>query len=90
MKRVQCQPGTDEINHDVRRFPVSPLSWQVSLPDDVAAFMVADGRSGIYVIGDALTPELNDHNVPALRRHFPKGRLKWSLPSRRPSMSAWS
>ncbi len=48
--RLQCQRGTDEINHGTERFIVSNISWQVTVPDEVGAFMLADGRAGVYEI----------------------------------------
>ena len=57
MIRVQCQRGTDEINHGTQKFTVSNISWQVSLPDEIANFMIADGRAGIVLIGPEPDPE---------------------------------
>jgi hypothetical protein len=48
--RLQCQRGTDEINHGTERFTVSNISWQVTVPDHVGRFMIEDGRAGVFEI----------------------------------------
>ena len=41
---LQMQIGTDEINHGTVRYVVNNRTWRVEVPDDVAAFMLEDGR----------------------------------------------
>jgi hypothetical protein len=58
MKRLQMQPGTNEpIFHDGKAYPVSNIDWTCLVPDHVADFMIADGRSGAQLIED---PEGDD------------------------------
>jgi hypothetical protein len=55
--RLQCQKGTDEINHGGVRYIVSNISWIVEVPDHVGHFMLHDGRSGVIRLEE---PEGND------------------------------
>ena len=63
--RLQCQRGTDEINHGTERFTVSNISWQVDVPDSVGRFMIADGRAARYQIEE---PD-PDHETTATCPH---------------------
>ena len=50
MKRLQCQKGTDEINHGGTKFIVNNYTWQVDVDDEVADFMIKDGRAGVCLV----------------------------------------
>jgi hypothetical protein len=61
MKRLQCQRGTDEINHGGTKFIVNNYTWQVDVDDEVADFVIKDGRAGVSLVeepkdGDLVCP----------------------------------
>ena len=49
-ERLQCQKGTDEINHGGTKFIVNNYTWQVDVDDEVADFMIKDGRAGVCLV----------------------------------------
>ena len=49
-KILQCQWGTDELNHGGEKWIVDNRTWRVQVPDHVANFMIQDGRSGVRLI----------------------------------------
>lgn len=69
--RLQFQRGTDSVTHGGQGWIVSNTSWQCDLPDDVAAFMLADGRSGCSLVEE---PEGDGEAV-----HCPHCGYAWRL-----------
>jgi len=59
-KILQCQIGTDELNHGNEKFVVDNRTWRVRVPDHIANFMLADGRAGVYQIPDAVRVKLDE------------------------------
>ena len=57
-KILQCQRGTDEINHANQRFTVNNVTWRVKVPRHIADFMILDGRAGVYLIDDPAEDEV--------------------------------
>jgi len=50
VKVLQCQIGTDELNHGNERFIVDNRSWRVQVPDHIAHFFISDGRAGVRLV----------------------------------------
>lgn len=49
---LQCQRGTDELNHGTFRFVVNNASWRVIVPDEIGHFFLEDGRAGVFRVED--------------------------------------
>ena len=61
MKRLQCQKGTDEITTVERSSSSTITRGQVDVDDEVADFMIKDGRAGVSLVeepndGDLVFP----------------------------------
>ena len=50
MTWLQCQIGTDSITHGTRGWTPNSKTWRVEVPPEVAAFMIKDGRAGVYEV----------------------------------------
>jgi hypothetical protein len=50
MTWLQMQIGTDEVNHGTAKYTVNNKTWRVWVPQEVADFMLENGKSGASLI----------------------------------------
>jgi len=70
MKLVQMPRGAESVGHGHEVYVVRNHDWTVWLPDDVADFMVEDGRSGARIIEEPDHPDAV--TCPYCKRTFMK------------------
>ena len=50
--KLKMHPGAETITHGAQGWVVNNGSWIVEVPDEIARFMLADGRSGCLPVED--------------------------------------